>query len=599
MMYKLGQIEKLNTLLTQKERKQALRIFVMVLVMAIFDMAGVASIMPFMMVLLNPMVVETNEILSSVYALIGFSNLDQFFIFLGVAVVLLLFLSLMFKAATIYVQLKFTNTCEYSIGRRLVKKYLSQPYSWFLSQNSADIGKKILSEVGVVVGSSLAPTINLITHSIVSIGLILLLLIVNPMLTLVISSVLGISYMLVYSLVNRKLGALGTYRLEANQARYTAVSESFGAAKEVKMGGLEAVYTKRFARPARRYALINTTATAIHQLPRYVLEVLVFGGLVFIILLYLGSDEGVEEVLPVVSLFALAGYRLMPSLQEIYRCISVIKYTRAALDELSCDMNMADGLCRDEKSVSGSVEVQGDISLKDIMYTYPNGSSPTLEDININISANSTIALVGSTGGGKTTTVDIILGLLEPQQGNLKVGDIVIDASNLHEWQSTIGYVPQHIYLSDSSIAENIAFGVDQEEINNATVERVATIANLHDFVVNELPDGYRTVVGERGVRLSGGQRQRIGIARALYNNPKVLVLDEATSALDNLTELAVMQAVNKLSHDITIILIAHRLSTVKNCDQIYMFDQGKIVQHGTYNELLNKSDEFRLMAET
>jgi len=598
-MYKLGQIEKLNTLLTQKERKQALRIFVMVLVMAIFDMAGVASIMPFMMVLLNPMVVETNEILSSVYALIGFSNLDQFFIFLGVAVVLLLFLSLMFKAATIYVQLKFTNTCEYSIGRRLVKKYLSQPYSWFLSQNSADIGKKILSEVGVVVGSSLAPTINLITHSIVSIGLILLLLIVNPMLTLVISSVLGISYMLVYSLVNRKLGALGTYRLEANQARYTAVSESFGAAKEVKMGGLEAVYTKRFARPARRYALINTTATAIHQLPRYVLEVLVFGGLVFIILLYLGSDEGVEEVLPVVSLFALAGYRLMPSLQEIYRCISVIKYTRAALDELSCDMNMADGLCRDEKSVSGSVEVQGDISLKDIMYTYPNGSSPTLEDININISANSTIALVGSTGGGKTTTVDIILGLLEPQQGNLKVGDIVIDASNLHEWQSTIGYVPQHIYLSDSSIAENIAFGVDQEEINNATVERVATIANLHDFVVNELPDGYRTVVGERGVRLSGGQRQRIGIARALYNNPKVLVLDEATSALDNLTELAVMQAVNKLSHDITIILIAHRLSTVKNCDQIYMFDQGKIVQHGTYNELLNKSDEFRLMAET
>ena len=219
-----------------------------------------------------------------------------------------------------------------------------------------------------------------------------------------------------------------------------------------------------------------------------------------------------------------------------------------------------------------------------------------MEDINLNISANTTVGIVGSTGSGKTTTVDIILGLLKPQKGTLKVDDLVVDQSNYRDWQKSIGYVPQDIYLSDETLAANIAFGVNSENISQQSVENASKIANLHDFVNNELPLKYQTVIGERGIRLSGGQRQRIGIARALYNNPKVLILDEATSSLDDITEKTIMEEVNKLSKDITIIMIAHRLSTVKKCDKIYILENGKLKNQGSFNELISDSDLLKSM---
>ena len=217
-----------------------------------------------------------------------------------------------------------------------------------------------------------------------------------------------------------------------------------------------------------------------------------------------------------------------------------------------------------------------------------------LSDISLSIISNTTVGLVGTTGSGKTTVVDIILGLLEPQKGTLEVDEKVINKYNIRAWQSSIGYVPQHIYISDDTIASNIAFGINPEDINQEAVEKASKIANLHEFVINELPEKYHTSIGERGVRLSGGQRQRIGIARALYHEPKVLVLDEATSALDNLTEEAVMDAINNLGNNITIILIAHRLSTVKNCDTIFLLNKGQLVNKGTFDELIKDNDKFR-----
>jgi ABC-type multidrug transport system fused ATPase/permease subunit len=282
----------------------------------------------------------------------------------------------------------------------------------------------------------------------------------------------------------------------------------------------------------------------------------------------------------------------MPAIQAIYSSFTRVVFVGPSLDKLCDDIkNLKTYNTKQEK---GILSLNKKISLTNINYNYPNTSRTALKDINIDIIAKTTVGLVGVTGSGKTTTVDIILGLLEAQKGTLKIDDQIITSQNARSWQRSIGYVPQHIYLSDDTVAANIAFGVESVDINQEAVNKSAKIANLHEFVMNELPKQYQTTIGERGIRLSGGQRQRIGIARALYHNPQVLILDEATSALDNLTEQAVMDAVNNLGKNITIILIAHRLSTVKNCDRIFLLENGKIINEGTFEELIKINDNFR-----
>ena len=291
-----------------------------------------------------------------------------------------------------------------------------------------------------------------------------------------------------------------------------------------------------------------------------------------------------NNYLPIISLYVFAGYRLMPALQQIYSSLTQLTFVGPSIDKLNNDIKSLKplNLNHDEDVLTFNKE----INLHYVHYNYPNTSRTALKDINLTIPLKSTVGLVGSTGCGKTTTVDIILGLLEPQKGTLEVDGKVITKQNTRAWQRSIGYVPQHIYLSDDTIMANIAFGVEPKEINQEMIKKVSKIANLHQFVIDELPKQYQTIIGERGVRLSGGQRQRIGIARALYHNPKVLILDEATSALDNQTEQAVMKAINNLNKKITIIIIAHRLNTVKNCDIIYKLDKGQLISQGTYNEI-------------
>ena len=295
--------------------------------------------------------------------------------------------------------------------------------------------------------------------------------------------------------------------------------------------------------------------------------------------------------LPMISLYVFAGYRLMPALQQIYVSFTTISYIGPSLDKLYEDINNLKSIELNQDQ--GFLSFNKTITLKNINYNYPNTSRTTLKNVNLSIFAKTTVGLIGTTGSGKTTMVDIILGLLEAQMGTLEIDGQIITRQNSRAWQRSIGYVPQHIYLSDNTIADNIALGIDSKNINLEALEKASKIANLHDFVVNELPEKYQTIVGERGVRLSGGQRQRIGIARALYNNPNVLILDEATSALDNQTEQAVMDAINNLGKNITIILIAHRLSTVKKCDKIFLLEDGKLKKEGTFEELIKDNNNF------
>jgi len=521
----------------------------------------------------------------------------QFTFALGILVVVLLVTSLAFKALTTYAQIRFVLMREYSIGKRLVEGYLHQPYSWFLNRHSADLGKTILSEVNAVIGNGMLPLMTLIAQSTVAFALLIMLLIVDPLLAFGVGMVLGLSYAGIFVVMSGLLKRLGQTRIDANKERFTAVSEAFGAAKEVKVGGLEQVYIQRFAKPAEIFAKGQATASVIGQLPRYALEAIAFGGILLLMLYLMSRNGDFVSALPIITLYAFAGYRLMPALQQIYQSFTQLRFAAPAVVALHQDLSSLQD-ANIQHGRTNPISLTKSIKLNQISYRYPNASQYALKEINISIPAFGTVGFVGATGSGKTTIVDVILGLLEPQEGSLTIDSQPIVDANRRQWQRAIGYVPQHIYLTDDTIAANIAFGVLAKDIDQQSVERAAKIANLHEFVVNDLSHGYATAVGERGVRLSGGQRQRIGIARALYHNPKILILDEATSALDNITEQAVMEAVNNLGQDITIILIAHRLSTVRQCDQIYLLDRGELRARGTYDELSADNRQFKAMAD-
>lgn len=588
-------IFKLLSLLTPKERMHAQLLLGMILVMALLDAIGVASIMPFIAVVTNPDLIFSNRFLSALYKVLGSPDRQDFLLVSGVLMLALLIFTLAFKALTTFFQLRFNLMCEFSIGKRLVGGYLSQPYTWFLTRNSADLGKNILSEVSTVINRALIPFTTLIAQSSVACALLLLLLMVDPLLALSMGVVLCSAYGLIFKLMSGALNRLGQHSLDANSERFTSVGEAFGAVKELKMGGLEASYTKRFAKPAELYAKYQSAALAIVSLPRFALEAVAFGGMMLLVLYLMTQGSSFAEALPVISLYAFAGYRLVPALQQIYGALTQLRITAPVIDALYADLSGLKDISLGDMHCKPMM-LEKSITLNNICYKYPESARPALNRISLVVQANRVIGLVGSTGSGKTTTVDLIMGLLEPQDGTLLVDDQAINSQNIRQWQKLIGYVPQQIYLADDTIASNIAFGINSEDVNLDAITSAAKVASLHDFVVNELPMGYDTKVGERGIRLSGGQRQRIGIARALYHNPKVLILDEATSALDNLTELAVMEAINKLRHNITIILIAHRLSTVKECDQIYVIENGRVVAQGDYEELKASSQIFQKM---
>jgi len=592
-------LKKLLALLTPPERKRAGLLMGMILVMAFLDVLGVASILPFMAVLANPELVQTNAVLNTAFDIsrhIGIHTPEHFLFALGVLVFVLLVTSLAFKALTTYAQIRFALMREYSLCKRLVEGYLHQPYSWFLNRHSADLGKTILSEVQTVIISGMIPLMTLMAQSAVVLALLILLIIVDPLLALSVGAVLGLTYAGIFAVISGWLKRLGQARIDANKERFTVVSEAFGAAKEVKVGGLEQAYIQRFAKPAEIYAKGQAIVRVIGQVPRFALEAIAFGGMLLVILYLMAISGSFASALPIIALYAFAGYRLMPALQQTYNAITQLRFAGPALDALHQDLKSLQGADAQQDHIKPLPLTQA-IQLNQVSYCYPDAPHPALKGIDLTIPAHSTVGFVGATGSGKTTMVDVILGLLEPQKGAQNIDGQPITAANRRHWQRAIGYVPQHIYISDDSVAANIAFGVNTKNIDEKAVERAAKIANLHEFVVNDLPQGYDTAVGERGVRLSGGQRQRIGIARALYHDPQVLILDEATSALDNLTEKAVMEAVNNLGHDITIILIAHRLSTVRQCDQIYLLERGEVKASGNYYELLASNQEFAAMA--
>lgn len=597
----LSQFVKLFQLLDSHERKRAFALLFLVLMLGLVEVAGVASIMPFMAVVANTEIIETNFYLNKAYNALGFESQDRFLVFLGSAVFVVLVGSLLFSALTNWVIFRFMQMCNHRLSSRLLSKYLHRPYVWFLRQHSADLGKTVLNEVNQVVNAVILPAVNVLSRSVASAFLLILIVMVDPMVAFVAAAVIGGIYAAIFLSVQRYLVRIGTDMYEANSQRFKVATESLGGIKDVKVSGLEATYAARYTAFARRHAHRQATHMIISDVPRYLLEAVAFGGMLGALLfLLLTRPGGLGEVLPLIALYAFAGYRLLPALQQVYINASSLRFGSRVLDRLHMELseqNEAEDGDGAADAANDRLPLSGCLELRSVSFSYPSAERVALDDVSIKIEANSTVGFVGTTGAGKTTLIDIILGLLAPDEGSLVVDGMVIDSSNRRRWQRALGYVPQSIFLVDDTVAANIAFGVSPDKVNMRAVESAARAAHLHEFVTTQLTHDYMTMIGERGVRLSGGQRQRIGIARALYRDPSVLVLDEATSALDNVTESVVMGAIRQLGHSKTIIIIAHRLSTVRHCDCIFLLQQGRLVAHGSYEELFEGNESFRAMA--
>ncbi|WP_018862231.1 ABC transporter ATP-binding protein [Thioalkalivibrio sp. ALJ3] len=571
---------KALALLTPREKRRGGLVLGMVIVMAVLETAGVASVMPFLSVLGNPEVVQTNTVLNALYDGLGFTSVDAFIFALGAAAFGLILFSACFRSLTHYVMNRFIETRRHSIGKRLLETYLRQPYAFFLDRHSGDMAKNILSEVDQLVQNVFRPGMQMVAYSVVLLALVILLVVVDPWLALGVAVVIGGMYALIFGSVRGLLGRVGRDRARANQERFTAASEALGGIKDIKLLGRERAYLSRFDGPSSRQARHQATNQTLSEVPKFIIEAVGFGGVIALALVLLATQGGTDsnalgDILPILGLYAFAGYRLLPAAQYIYKGFAKLRFGGAAVDNAYNDLCQGEALAELYKRAPEPLVPQQMIALQNIHYTYPNAEHPALKGINLEIPVGTSVGIVGTSGSGKTTLVDVLLGLLRPTEGAIVVDDQPITADNLRAWQQALGYVPQNIFLTDSSVAENIALGVPADQIDHEQVERCARMAQVHDFIVGEMPQGYATLVGERGVRLSGGQLQRIGIARALYHDPPVLVFDEATSALDTETEAALMQAVERLAATKTLILIAHRLSTVEKCSQVVSLSSG------------------------
>ncbi|MCF1711090.1 ABC transporter ATP-binding protein/permease [Tabrizicola sp. J26] len=598
----LATYRKLFDLLNAHERRRFYLLLGLIILMALVDTIGVASIMPFLAVVANPEMIEKNARIAALYHWLGMTDVKQFLIVLGCLVFGMLLFSLVVKATTLIATSRFAQMRNYSISGRLLAGYLRQPYAWFLSRHSAQLSRSILSEVNTVVSGSLIPAMRIIAQAITLVFLATLLFLVNP---LVAGSAILIclgSYALIFFGFRRRLLRLGQVRLAANKAKYKIAHEIFGATKDIKLLGLEERSLVRFQKPSYEIARIGSVTNVIGEMPRYLLETIAFGSILLLILILLVTGDGsLSSILPTLGVFAFAALRMFPAAQLLYYSLTGMRSGAPTLDSVHREYMqvMALGAPTAAETKGPRIHLHDRLELRDVRFSYPATDRVTLDGLSLAIEANTTVGIVGGTGAGKTTAVDIMLGLLTPQSGEVVVDGTVLTAQNMRRWQDVLGYVPQQIFLVDDSVAANIAFGEPDAKWDRAAIEQAARIANLHDFIMNDLPQGYDTHVGERGVRLSGGQRQRIGIARALYRNPDVLILDEATSALDNLTEQAVMEAVHNLRHAKTVIMIAHRLTTVKNCDVIFLLEHGRLVAQGTYEELRAGNETFRRMTGT
>lgn len=592
-------VKKLYALFSRKDKIRITLLMLFTLFGSLLEVIGVGAIPGFIATIAVPEKVTEIGIIKKIIEFLGITSSTELLVWGAGFLVLLFLVKNSYLAFLHYYKLKFLYNTNVKLSEKLYWEYLHAPYVFHLDRHSSEILRNVKKETQNILNGVLVPLMNIVMRTVMLVGIFLMLLYIEPLLSIITLVVFSFTGWLFVRFTKNKMKAYGKEALYHRKMITLNVMEALGGLKEAKILNREGYFFNKFSFNVVRMALANRFQKYVARLPQLVIETITVLGMlgITIILVLQGRDFAV--IIPLLALFGMAAVRMMPAIKEIVSDFTNIQYTKFSIDPVYNDIvflrNTNARIHRDGKYKIETVPFHNVIELQNISYNYPNSETEAVKNINLTIEKGRAVAFVGPTGAGKTTIVDIILGLLQPQKGSILVDGINIQ-ENLLGWQKNVGYIPQFIHLLDDTIRRNIAFGLRDEDIDEERLHNAAKAAQLEDFIQN-LPNQLESRVGERGVRLSGGQRQRIGIARALYNNPSVLVMDEATSALDNLTERFFIEALENLRGDRTIIIIAHRLTTVKNCDQLHFMKDGIIKASGTYDELLGTTEEFRLMS--
>jgi ABC-type multidrug transport system fused ATPase/permease subunit len=550
-------------------------VFSLALVQAVFQVIGATSIFPFLAIAADPDRIRRSHFGTLFLSLFPPMSNWELLITTGVIAIAGVFFSNAINLLSEYARTRYAQNFAHWLRVRLLRRMASQPYSYFLQRNSGELLKKIFTDVINYTVGVLLPLLDTIARALTSVLLLATLFLVQPVIALSAALGLGGFYVITFRLFARKRREVDENLRIHSTGFYQEAHQMLGGIKPVKVHRAEEHFLARFAGHSAIIAKMNARVSIFNS-ARYLVEPLAFGGLVVAVLLLAARGRDFSDILPNLGVMALAGYRLLPSLQLLYSQLTQVSSMRHAVDEVydefveaETDGSVSPAISGDDLARARPFRWNDSITLREISFRYPGASRPALNEISLIIAKNTSLGVIGPTGSGKSTFVDLLLGLYQPTTGEILIDDEPLTPALVPAWQASIGYVPQDIFLIDDTIARNIAFGLPDAEIDSARLREACVMAQLIEFIEIELPAGFDTIVGERGVRLSGGQRQRIGLARALYHRPSLLILDEATSALDVATEAKLLEALHSLAGKLTMVVSAHRLSTIAGCDKV------------------------------
>ncbi len=585
-------VKNIFEVLTYKERKKLTVVLFFVFTSAIMELFGLLSVLPFLAVMGKPSLIKSNYYLNETFSYIELYRKIteiEFLSLLGLISLAVILFSGLLRISSQFLINKFIELRRHSLEMRILNIYLKEDYEFFVLNHSQNLSKTILSEVDQFITQVLRPTLNLVAYGFILIILIITLLYFNPLLAVLSFCFLGGISFLLTSIMKKLSLRIGAIRTKENEKRYFYSGEIFNAIKEIKFSNTQSYYFNRFNDSSLKFSGSQFKYMFYLQIPNIVIETSLFSGMLIASLVFFYSqnkfsNDFLGEILPTIGFFGLAVLRLKPATIAVYNGIISLTYSKNLIDSIRKTLSLEN---KNNVSTNDIIEFTKSIDLKDISFKYRGTDNFVLSNINLSIKKGISIGIIGPSGSGKSTLLDILMGLLIPTSGKILVDNKILTLDNISSWQSKIGYVPQLVHLIDDTIIKNIAFGISESEINLNRVIQCCEIVQLSKFISDSMPKGYMSVVGERGVQLSGGQKQRIGIARALYHNPEIIIFDEASSALDGETEAAVMSAIDELSKSKTLIVVAHRLSTVKNCNVIIDLEYGRVKAIGTPNEIL------------
>jgi ATP-binding cassette subfamily C protein len=592
----MEQIRKCLSLLDAEGRRQLARLGLQIFVSSILEMLSVSMILPFLALMGNPNLLQTSRPLHAIFAAGDFTSREQFMIALGS------FLFSLVLAKNIYLfiitkrQAHFCHTQAARISAGLLNVYLHAPFRFHLTHNSANLINTTDHAVDQTFAQVMMPFLIFVTEASALLAILLLLLFVEPMLTLSLGLLITICATILILALRRRLSFLGVQVFQLRVARLKTLQQALASIKEIRVFGREDFFLSAFQRVRYQHAEAQTEADSLAQTPRQVLEVIIVGGMLLVIVAVLLEGRANADVVKILGLFAMAAFRLMPGANRLVTAYNNIKHGTAYLDETITDYFDPTLKLQPGNDTTLRPDFAKSITFDHVSFRYQDAPSPALADISFSVARGEALGLVGASGAGKSTLVDVALGLLTPQTGRVLVDDRDLTGAS-QVWRHLAGYVPQSVSLIDDTLLNNIAFGVEPDAIDAKKAWQALEKANLAEFCLGLL-EGLQTELGERGVRMSGGQRQRVGIARALYRDPAILIFDEATAALDNESEREITRAIEMLHGSKTMIIIAHRLSTVRKCDRLLVMKHGSIIANGTFDSLLRTCPEFSHMVK-